>query len=152
MASFLIRRHRFDSRLSNMRFAVYTMALEQVYCKCLSVLCQFSSQQICQIHLSLGTGTIRQLVPDVPIAFSLTPPHKTKKNKFHVNNELHQAEPIIEFTQQPLRVLCIFPNIKLNLYPFSISKLIYYKQINITSRLGFTLCALAQTSEERFRG
>jgi hypothetical protein len=40
--------------------------------------CQFSFRQMLHTHLSSGVGTTSQLVADVPIGLSLTPPHNIK--------------------------------------------------------------------------
>jgi hypothetical protein len=59
------------------------VALGQVFYEYLCFPCQFSFHRLLHIHhhLSSGTGTIGQLVADVPIGLSLTPPQVTKKKK-----------------------------------------------------------------------
>jgi hypothetical protein len=57
------------------------MALRQVFSEYFGFPCQLAFHRLLHIHhiLSSGTGTIGQLVADVPSGLSLTPPQETKK-------------------------------------------------------------------------
>jgi hypothetical protein len=62
-------------------FVVNKVAVRQVFSEYFGFPYQFSFHQMLHIHLSSGAGIIGQLVDDVPIGLSLTPPHKTKNKK-----------------------------------------------------------------------
>jgi hypothetical protein len=61
---------------------------------------QFLFHQVSHIHLSSGAGTIRQLVPDVPIGLSLTPPHETKKREIGRKMGTLSPPPMLTKVQQ----------------------------------------------------
>jgi hypothetical protein len=62
-------------------FVVDKVSLGQVFSEYFGFPCQFSFYRLFDIHhyLSSGAGTIGQLVADVPIGLSLTPPQEAKK-------------------------------------------------------------------------
>jgi hypothetical protein len=62
-------------------FVVNKMTLGQVFSKYFGFPCQFSFHQLLHIHLSSGSGTIDQLMADVPSGLSLIPPEETKKQR-----------------------------------------------------------------------
>jgi hypothetical protein len=64
----------FDSRSGHARFVVDKVALGHVFSEYFSFPCQFSYHEIVHTHLSSGTGTIGQLVAEVPSGISLTLP------------------------------------------------------------------------------
>jgi hypothetical protein len=59
------------------------VALGQVFSEYFGFPFQFLFHRLLHIlhHLLLGAGTIEQLVADVPIGLSLTPPEESKKEK-----------------------------------------------------------------------
>jgi hypothetical protein len=59
------------------------VALGQAFSEYFGFPCRFSFHRLLHIHqhLSSGTGTIGQLVADVPSGLSFTPPQETKKRK-----------------------------------------------------------------------
>jgi hypothetical protein len=68
---------RFEPRSSHVGFVVDKVALGQVFSEYFSSPCQFSYHRLLHTHhLSSGTGTIGQLVADVPSGLSLTHPKK----------------------------------------------------------------------------
>jgi cytochrome b subunit of formate dehydrogenase len=62
---------------NNVRFVVDKMALGQASSESFGFPCQFSFHQMFHTNLSSGTGTVGQLVADVPSGFSLIPLHET---------------------------------------------------------------------------
>jgi hypothetical protein len=80
-SGFLSRRTRFEPKSGHFGFVVDKVALGQVFSEYFGFPCQFSFHLLLQIHhhLSSGTGTIGQLVTDVPIGFSLTSLQESKK-------------------------------------------------------------------------
>jgi hypothetical protein len=60
-------------------FVVDKLALGQVFFEYFDFLCYFSFHHMLHTHVSFGTGTIGQLVADVPSELSLIPPHDIKK-------------------------------------------------------------------------
>jgi hypothetical protein len=75
------RRPGFEPRSGRVGFVVGRVALGQVFSKYFGFPCQFLFRRLLHTHhLSSGTGTIGQLVADVPSGRSLTPPHETKLN------------------------------------------------------------------------
>jgi hypothetical protein len=54
--------------------------------------CQFSFHQLPHTHLSFGTGTIGQLVPDVPSGLSLTPPQTNLTTKHQAMKAYDRVE------------------------------------------------------------
>jgi hypothetical protein len=83
VTGFPLRRPGFEPRSGNVGIVVDKMALGYEYCKYFGFPCQFSFHRLLHKHhhLSSGTGTIGQLMADVPCGLSLTPPHQTKKKK-----------------------------------------------------------------------
>jgi hypothetical protein len=72
-------------------FVVDKLALGQVFSEYFGFSCQYSFRRGLHIHhhLSLGAGTIGQLVADVTSGVSLTPPKKTKKTKIEKMETLY---------------------------------------------------------------
>jgi hypothetical protein len=68
-------------------FVVDKVTLGQVFSEYFDFPCQFTFHRMLDIHhhLSSGVGTIGQLVADVPIGLSLTPPQDTKKKKEEIS-------------------------------------------------------------------
>jgi hypothetical protein len=63
------------------RFVVDKVALGQGFSEYFGFPCQLSFHLLLHIHLlSTGTGTIGELVADVPSGLSLTPPQETNQN------------------------------------------------------------------------
>jgi hypothetical protein len=50
--------------------------------------CQFSFHRLLHTHVPCGAGKIGQIVADVTSEFSLTPPHKIKKNDMVSNGRI----------------------------------------------------------------
>jgi hypothetical protein len=72
---------RVRARSGHVAFVADKVALGQVFSVYLGFPCQFSFHRLFHIYhpLSCGTGTIWQLVADLPSGLSLTPPKETKK-------------------------------------------------------------------------
>jgi hypothetical protein len=83
VAGFPPRRPGFEHRSCYVRFVVDKVALGQVFFEYFGFHYLLLFQQLLQNrhHLSSGTGTIGQLLVDVPSGLSLTPPQETKKKK-----------------------------------------------------------------------
>jgi hypothetical protein len=70
-----------------MGFVVDKVALGQVVSEYFGFPCQFSFLRLLHIHdLSSGACIIGQLVADVLIGFSLTPPQETKKKETFIQD------------------------------------------------------------------
>jgi hypothetical protein len=75
VAGFPPLRPGFEPRSGHVWFVGDKVALGQVSSE------YFSFHQMIHTHLSSGSGTIGQLVADVPSGLSLKPPHKIKKKR-----------------------------------------------------------------------
>jgi hypothetical protein len=73
---------RVQAQVGHVRFVMDKVALGQDFSQYFYFPCQFSFHRLLHIHhhLSSGTGTIGQLVADVPSELSPTPPQETKKS------------------------------------------------------------------------
>jgi hypothetical protein len=82
VAGYPPRRPGFEPRSVLVGFVVNKVALEQVFSEYFGFPFQFSFHLLLHFHhyLSSGTGTIGQLVADVPSGLSLTPHQENKKN------------------------------------------------------------------------
>jgi hypothetical protein len=64
-----------------MGFVVDNVALMQVSGEHFGFPCQFSFHRLLHTHLPSGTGTVGQILADVPIGLSLTPLQENKRKK-----------------------------------------------------------------------
>jgi hypothetical protein len=72
----------FEPRSGRVEFVVDRVALGRVFYEYFGFLCQFSFHRLLHTHhLPSGTGTIGQVVADVPSGLSLNPPHSKKQKK-----------------------------------------------------------------------
>jgi hypothetical protein len=76
---------RVRAQIRSCGILVDKVALGQVFSEYIGFPCQFSFHILLHTHLSSGTGTVGQLVADVPSGLSLTPPQETKKKKLWRN-------------------------------------------------------------------
>jgi hypothetical protein len=82
VAGFPPRLPGFHPRSGQVGFVVDNVALVQVFSEFFGSICQFSFHRLLHTHHHLHhrSGTIGQLVADVPSALSIIPPQETKKH------------------------------------------------------------------------